>query len=131
MTKTLIPNSILDIAFKTAKTSEGAGRNGCYKCAAVIFNKRKVLKVGINKSKTHPLLDPYTEYPHLHAETDAIINSRGRIKGASILVVRTNRQGTSRGMSRPCEVCTKMIRRVGIKRVYWYDWNGELRKENF
>lgn len=126
----MIPSSIIDIAFKLAKTSEGAGRNGCYKCAAVIFDKRRVLKVGINKTKTHPLLDTLTEYPHLHAETDAIINSRGRIKGSSMLVVRTNRQGNSRGMSRPCEVCTKMIQRVGIKRVYWYDWNGELRKEN-
>lgn len=59
------------------------------------------------------------------AETRALkkFYDPGRYKGASLVVVRSNR-----GCSKPCKRCMKHIRDCGIVAVYYFNWNGEIEK---
>jgi hypothetical protein len=46
-----------------------------------------------------------------------------------IVVVRCKKNGEV-SMARPCRSCLKVIKNVGVRFVFYTDWNGVLRKEN-
>jgi deoxycytidylate deaminase len=87
-----------------------------YQLCALVVKKRRVLSVGYNNPKTHPLAK--TKMRQLHAEMDAIIRcTPEQLDGAELIVVRARRDGTS-GMAKPCSACQMMIRQLGLRRVY-------------
>jgi deoxycytidylate deaminase len=87
---------------------------------AVVVKGGRVLGTGFNKDRNHPkVVSP----EHIktdcstHAEEVAIRDAgEDNIKGAIIYVARVNRHGSDRD-SKPCLRCSKLIERVGIKRV--------------
>jgi deoxycytidylate deaminase len=87
---------------------------------AVVVKGGRVLGTGFNKDRNHPkIVSP----EHIktdcstHAEEVAIRDAgEDNIKGAIIYVARVNRHGNDRD-SKPCPRCSKLIERVGIKRV--------------
>lgn len=97
-----------------------------YQLCALVVKKKRVLSVGYNNPKTHPLAK--TKMKQLHAEMDAIIRcTPEQLDGAELIVVRARRDGKI-GMSKPCAACNKFITSVGIKRVYYTvdcaDWEN-------
>ena len=97
-----------------------------YQLCALVVKKKRVLSVGYNNPKTHPLAK--TKMKQLHAEMDAIIRcTPEQLDGAELIVVRARRDRKV-GMAKPCKACHSFITSVGIKRVYYTldnpDWEN-------
>ena len=104
---------------------------------AVVMQKSVVLSAGFNQlGKTHPYLREAGEYFHesLHAEMNAIfkIKNKEKLEGATVLVYREDRNGHL-AMSRPCEMCQKLLQRYKVKKVIYTTNNGLVEElvENF
>jgi deoxycytidylate deaminase len=110
-------------------TSEGVSKRNSYRVGAVIFKKKKPLTARANSRKTHRFLSSYTDYPCLHAETNAIIaHGIDNCDGCDILVVRINKKNKPT-MAKPCFTCEQVIKDAGIRRVYYTDWDGMIKCE--
>ena len=89
-------------------------------CALVVC-KNRVLSVGYNQPKTHPIsID--TPMQQLHAEQDALLRC-GSTEGAEVVVVRARPSGKP-GLAKPCSICEGILRRFGVRRVF-YTINSE------
>jgi len=116
-------DSIFKKLFESAETVTDCPE---HRHAAAIIYKKKVLAIGNNKLKTHPImLDYQTDKTkiYLHAEIDAIvktINAHGSniLKRCDLYVMRLTGGGNV-GLSKPCKGCQKAIVAFGIKRVFW------------
>lgn len=107
-----------------ALESKGVGENK-FRLGACVFNSRTYVAAA-NMDKTHPLLKKFYKYPYLHAESHAIIK-RGldNCEGDSIMVVRL-RKDNSLTMAKPCDNCIALIKHVGIRHVYYTNWEGVI-----
>jgi deoxycytidylate deaminase len=115
----IVSNRLQNIAKDLAHMSEHHFRVG-----ALIVKGRRVLSTGYNKTKTHTIIrnkiDRYSLCDKLHAEMAAILNARTDIIGAKLYILRVcpdNKYGT--GMSKPCNLCMRLIRASGIKDVFY------------
>lgn len=96
-----------------------------FKMAAAIHINGRILSVGINQTKTHPLMmnDAYREHQVcMHAEVDAIRQVRGQdLSGCTLSVVRVKRSKPNgpyvEAMAKPCEGCMSVISSFGIEQV--------------
>ena len=108
----------LTIAINLARSSN-AGR---YRHGAVVVKGGRILSTGINKVRNHPdVLSSKEEVKsesHIHAEIDAI-RKVSNLDGAKIYVARLNKNGTSVGLSRPCDSCYDKIVEVGITKIIY------------
>lgn len=91
-------------------------------CAAVVQNG-KILTIGYNRKKTHPLQKKFQNRPErlcLHAEIDAIskIKRKHILNTCDLYILRLSKGGTVSN-SEPCDGCKKAIKFFNIKRVYW------------
>jgi deoxycytidylate deaminase len=80
------------------------------------------MSLGCNKHKTHPLSKCYSQ----HAEFNVSVGwDREKLKDATLYIARLTR--TDRvSYTKPCEACQAWILRVGIGKVYYTDYDGEL-----
>ena len=74
---------------------------------AVIVRGGTVLAVGANNYDKG-----------LHAEVASILKCKSNLRGADIYVARYLRSKVC-GLAKPCPVCENLIRKVGIKRVFY------------
>ena len=103
--------------FRRAKIESQKTKDMRVTIGAVISKGGKVISVGHNQKKTHPLTNTYS----LHAEAAAIIGRRYHkedLSGCSIWVYRERTSGEP-GMSKPCDDCMRLIVASGIKKVYY------------
>lgn len=107
--------SYLSVARYFATKSKEKNSHG-----AVVVKSGRVLGTGFNKYRNNP---HYVSPEHIktdcsfHAEEVAIRDAgEDNVRGATIYVARVNRQGKDRD-SKPCPRCSRLIERVGIKRV--------------
>jgi deoxycytidylate deaminase len=101
----------------------------------VIVYKNKVIAVGWNTSKEHPLQKEYNRERDfnvdscknsLHAEMYALIRCNYadvEWSRASIFIYRELADG-SMAMAKPCKACTKAIKDRGIKTIFYTTENG-------
>lgn len=102
--------------------AEDASQMTKHKHAAAIFIGNRLVSVGVNKMKSHPLQAKFgknTDAIYIHAEIDAIKNALKRIKlsdleNATLYVAKSKATN-----SRPCEGCQRAIIHFGIKKVFW------------
>jgi len=91
------------------------------KHAACVVYKNKVLSIGLNKDKSHPLQYRYSQSQKkiaIHAEIDAIKGLYLKNPSKSILyVARINNKDSSYALSKPCGICDRVIKEFQIKRV--------------
>ena len=102
--------------FHRAKT-ESYKKNGCnIDVGAVITRGGKVISVGRNAAKTHPLIGTY----NIHAEASAIFHTKDKSKlnGSTIWVYRETADGIP-AMAKPCDDCMKWIIESGIRTIYY------------
>jgi len=111
-----------NIASKLAKKSTSKFRLGC-----VIVKKNSIVSFGWNNmTKTHPRCKTYGNY--IHAELHAILNTNPEeLKGSTAYVYRERKDGT-KGMSRPCPVCSEALKFVGIKKVCYTTDTGFIQE---
>lgn len=114
---------IIRAATEAASQTPGIKR---YKLGACLFKRDRIINAKGNSRKTHPVLLRYSDHPYLHAESNCIIShGLDNCDDLSILVVRSNsfKEFT---MAKPCDACMKLIKEVGIKHVYYTDWQGNI-----
>ena len=97
-----------------------------YHLAAILRRKGRVVKVGENTNKTHPRFKRQykdgTWGSHMHAEMNVL---RFAQPGDEIEVMRFTKCNHDLTMAKPCEICMEEMRKAGIKRVKYTNWNGE------
>lgn len=100
------------------------GRN--YHLAAILRRNGKVIRIGENTNKTHPRFK--REYPdgtwasHMHAEMNVL---RFAQPGDELEVLRFESFSHKRTMAKPCCFCMNEIKKAGIKKVRYTNWNGD------
>ena len=94
-----------------------------FKIGAVIVKKNRIIAIGTNTEKTHPIqkhYDKFRKFPthhRIHAEIKAIINSKlNHLDGCSIYIYRETKSGHLAN-SRPCPSCIQMIKNYGIRKI--------------
>lgn len=105
-------------------------KNNRYRLGCVIFSGKKIISVGHNYyGKTHPKSERVNNGDKTNsicAELSAILScTLEELKGARILVIRIMANGEM-SMARPCSSCFNLIKNVGIKRIYFSNWRGEI-----
>lgn len=112
------------------------------KIGAVVVEGNRVISTGHNADKTSTLQFKYNMYredegvksglPKVHAEIAALapLINRKDIDWAhtSIYVYREQKDGQPT-CARPCKACMRLINELGIRNIYYSDWNGEYVKE--
>lgn len=116
-------NSLLKRAVSAAENSIDN-----YRVGAVVARGNVCLSTGFNRGwKTHPLqaeMTPDRYYKGLHAEIDALRKLRKRTdSGWTIYVARIKKNGDW-GMARPCNVCMRFLRKMGVTKVVYTHEDG-------
>lgn len=127
MVKLEINHRFLFRAMKEAEASEYKMRMG-----AVIFKGRKVASVGRNfANKCNHIPNLYKRWPtSIHAEMDALINTKSDISGYSILVIRIN-SSNQLMLAKPCMHCEAYLRFKGIRHVFFSTREGLIDSYSF
>ena len=89
-----------------------------HQLCALVVSKNRVLSVGYNQPKTHPISKD-TERQQLHAEMSALLRCPDAIvEGAEVVVARLKPSGKP-GLAKPCEACQGILKRFGVRRVFY------------
>jgi len=99
------------------------------KLAAGVVYKNRLVAVGVNSYKSHPLMSKYGKNPeaiYLHAEVDAIKNalrvlSLQELEKSDILVVRVRKDGHDYKtcLAKPCDGCARAIQAFNLRNLYY------------
>lgn len=97
-----------------------------YHVVAILRRKGRVIKIGENTNKTHPRFKRQysdgTWASHMHAEMNVL---RFAEPGDEIEVIRYSKCGKHKTMAKPCHLCEEELKRAGIKKVKYTNWDGE------
>ena len=91
---------------------------------AITTPKGRVLSIGTNRLKTHPLQAKWRDHwtrIFLHAEIDAIVKAGGNIGGCNLYLLRISydkKLKPFRSYVSPCNGCQAAIEHYGIRNVY-------------
>ena len=114
-----IPSGILEVASSQACKSPMGYRHG-----SVVFKGNKILGAGYN----WPVAPPGGEARRfsIHSERDALKGLRGdQIYGSDVFSVRVTKSGGLANAA-PCVGCQKLLKRKGIRKVYWFNGSGKI-----
>ena len=128
-------NYFLNVAFDFATEAQ---RCGGQKVCALVVIKKKIVSVGFNSGKNHPIAkrfarDNREDLLVPHAETRALLNASKKIeiedfRKATVYVARATMTGDKGyyiwGLAKPCNGCHRAISFFGVKRVV-YTCNNE------
>ena len=129
--------------FNIAKEMSQLSNLSRARVGAVVTSGKRILSASCNSTKTRPLQFYYNKYRNFedyknsnsceHAEISALsplIGKEIEWDKVSIYTYRELKNG-KRGCSKPCEACSKLIKELGIKTVYYIDEDGDFIKERF
>ena len=112
-----LPNRYYRFADIALQLAEESNNGMTHTLCALVVRKSKVIAIGYNSRKTSPRMD--TRMNMLHAEYHAILRCpESDLRGCDVVVARARSQGKA-GLARPCEACQEILRRGGIKRVFY------------
>lgn len=96
------------------------------KHGSVVVHNGIIIGSGFNINLTHDMTKTFNEFKTLHAEMIAILRVKNKrvLKDSSIFVTRVNQQGKLI-MSKPCEICSRIIASFGIVSIFYTDAHGE------
>lgn len=123
-------------AKRCAEQSDYVGASDV-KIGAVAVFRRTIIARGHNQNKTHPLQERYNIYRYnthsnhyypskMHAEIELISKIRYldiNFSEVEIYVYRETKDG-KKAMARPCSACTKALKDLGIKKVFYTTNDG-------
>lgn len=121
-----IKNGILKRALEEAESSSYYPKIG-----SVIFRKSNIISSGHNGIRANSIHPKYQNYANsLHAEQHALIGlDWSKLNKCNILVIRIGENNKLR-FARPCEEkCFPLIRHIGLKFVYYSNYDGKIVKE--
>lgn len=117
----LSPSDVMSMLHEVAY--DGEVIRGSKHACAIVYKKR-LLSIGTNKLKTHPMMGKFSKNPKavfLHAEIHAIVQAINRygpdiLKQSTLYVTRLT-AGNKVGDSKPCSGCAACIDAFQIKHV--------------
>lgn len=123
-------NKVREISF--ALLNEHPSLHRC-RHFSFILDGNKIIKIGFNRSKTHPknLLYSYTnrrgefmaDQVGIHSEMDAVIKlGLSSCPGLTLVNTRIDRNNQL-AMSKPCLGCTDMLRKLNFRRIFYFENN--------
>jgi tRNA(Arg) A34 adenosine deaminase TadA len=117
--------SFIDLAMRVATSCSDSPT---FRHGAVLVTGGRIISACSNTWKTSSFSSrfrsPGTGIGTRHAEVSCILGiGRELTAGATVYVVRVNRKGLPR-MSKPCSMCMKTMRFVGIKKVIYTTSSG-------
>jgi deoxycytidylate deaminase len=101
------------------------------KHAAALIKNEKHISSGFNKFIKEVTIRKdnitQTHFKTLHAEVDALYSFHGKknVKGMDIIVIRVNKNNILKN-SRPCNDCINKLNKLGIRKVYYSNEQGEI-----
>lgn len=101
-----------------------------YKHAAALISGNMIYSAGINKFIKQSKIPSLRKT--IHAEINVFENfPKKNIKGLvlDILVIRINKNHILKN-SRPCNQCIEKLQKIGIRKVYYSDDNGNIISEH-
>jgi tRNA(Arg) A34 adenosine deaminase TadA len=102
-----------------------------FKIAAVVFKGGSIIRGSINTEKFIGYRKNIFEFiPTRHAEIMCLHNMpKSKLEGCSMIVVRVNRANNGvLSAAKPCKACMTAIKSAGIKKVYYSDYDGTIKK---
>lgn len=110
-------------------------RNVNVGCVATVHGK--VISVGFNTTKTHPVQKHFNQFRDvsevpgagkinhsLHAEIMCLNALHGADLEHTKLYIYRQRRDQPHGLARPCKACMAAIREAGIRRIYYTTDDG-------
>jgi len=86
---------------------------------AIVIHKNKIVGRGHNV-----VCSTGTIHDGLHAEIAAINDTTARFRKDSVVIVGRVNKNNELAMAKPCARCETVLKKLGIKRV-WYSCEGE------
>jgi deoxycytidylate deaminase len=128
-----------DILYTLAKVAEANDSETNVKFAAAIVKGNKIISIGFNSMKSHPLQARFgknEEAIYFHAEIHAIKNALREItidefEKTDLYIARVKKPTSYTdkyvwGLAKPCEGCKRAINEFGIRNVvYTTDEHGQ------
>jgi len=111
----------IKIVAKLAKLSEDNDVDLRCSHVSALYYKKRLLSLGVNQTKTHPLsfrLSGLEHKKYLHAEINCLKNTGGDLRKSTLYVVRVDRNGRL-AQSKPCKFCEGYIKERGVGRVVY------------
>ena len=113
-----LPAGIIELASSQATKSPMGYRHG-----SVVFKGNNIIGAGYNWPAAPPT-DEHRRFS-IHSERDALKGLHGtQILGSNVFSVRVTKGGALANAA-PCTGCRKLLKRKGIKNVYWIE-DGEV-----
>ena len=113
-----------------AASKHSNGKTTSHKMGAAMFSGNILISIGFNKwGMTHPKSREFSrENPHdknIHAELAAVLKRQhyDNNNQLTVYVHRENIDGTP-VCSKPCENCAFLMKEAGVRRVRYYDVEG-------
>jgi deoxycytidylate deaminase len=103
--------------FRYAINAAELSTNDYHRVGSSLWQGSRLISVGWNNFKTHP--DSPTRFHAQHSEFNCLVGlHKYDVVGATIFVVRLTRGGDI-GIAKPCDICEKMLRAAGIRKVFY------------
>lgn len=129
-----VNESILHMLAKVA----AANPNNQEKFAAAVVYRNRIISIGMNSMKSHPLQAKYSKNEHaifLHAEVAAIKNALREmdvddLSKCDLYITRVKKEKPFSnkfvwGLSKPCAGCARAIAEFGLKRTIYTRDDGD------
>lgn len=102
--------------------------------AAFLVKKSKIVHIGINLAKSHPITKnhPYHEYQQtgIHAELNACLKSgKEDLSKYKLIVIRINRHNKTTN-SKPCVGCQGILKQFNVGEVWYSTDNDSIEQLN-
>lgn len=128
-------NKVTEVSFALLNAHPGSHR--CRHFSFILHGSR-IIKIGFNRSKTHPrnLLYSYknrngqamADQIGIHSEMDAVIKlGYSDCAGLSIINTRINRRNEL-DMSMPCGGCQDMLQSLNFKNIFYMDSHKQFKR---
>lgn len=129
--------------FSIARLISHTSTYGRIRIGAVLLAGNKIISVGVNSRKSHPIQKRMNEFRikenhqtpfewehcthSIHAEMEAILHAPYELlnsnKTLSLYIYRESKDGTLRNC-RPCPACMAMIKKYNIRNIYYTTNDG-------
>jgi len=97
-----------------------------YKHAAALISKDTIYSLGHNKFIKGMKVNNQIYHKTIHAEITVFEKiPKKKIRGMDILVIRVNKSLELKN-SRPCNQCIEKLSKLGIRKVYYSNENGDI-----
>lgn len=94
---------------------------------ALLFKKNRIICIGWNKVKTHPINQRYNYHKlcGIHAECDVLIKSKtDDFRGYNMAILRIDKNNKI-NYSAPCKFCCDMLETLNLNKIFYTNEYGK------